>query len=229
MKYLLVTLAFTATAAFADPDGKPSGPPQGPPPGLPEMGRERRMDRFAQNLSPEVRDRFEAAREKAMSDPAIKDLRDKAETAGREFAAAMRKKMQEIDPGLGDIIRDKMRAGGGGKGLPGEMRKGGRDEGPQRPGMGNLTDAERAKVMAAREKAQKDPAVQAAAKKKDDAKTPEERREASEEKRKAMFDAMVKADPSVAPLLEKMGPPSKPPGPGGPGGPTGSMGDMTEE
>jgi hypothetical protein len=60
--------------------------------------------------------------------------------------------------------------------------------------------------MSAREKAKSDLAVQAAEKKKREANTLGERNAASEDYRKAMREAMVEADPSIAALLEKMAP-----------------------
>ena len=72
--------------------------------------------------------------------------------------------------------------------------------------MGNLSEDEREKLVSAREKAESDLAVQAAEKKKQEANTLEERDAASEEYRKAVREAMVKADPSIASLLERMAP-----------------------
>ena len=222
MKNKILTLTACAlfgcgSGAFAEnPDAPmPPKPPQGGnPPG--EKMRGMMRDRMLENLPPEIRERFQAAREKAIQDPKIQALRQNADKANEEFFKAMREKMQEIDPGLGELI--KKQAGGGGKdgGKGGKARKGD-GEGPP-PGPGGLDEAERQKFHAAREKAKGDPAVVAAEKKKEDAKTPEERKAAGEEFRKVMKDAILKADPSVAPLLEKMGPKPPPPAPPGPGG-----------
>ncbi|MFZ4682047.1 MAG: hypothetical protein ACOYMS_06070 [Terrimicrobiaceae bacterium] len=218
MKNKILTLTACAllgcwSGAFAEnPDAPmPPKPPQGGKP-----PREKMRDRMLENLPPEIRERFQAAREKAIQDPKIQALRQNADKANEEFFKAMREKMQEIDPGLGELI--KKQAGGGGKdgGKGWKDRK--EDGGGPPPGPGGLNDAEREKFQAARDKAKSDPAVIAAEKKKDEAKTPEERRAAGEEFRKAMKDAILKADPSVAPLLEKLGPPPPPPRPPGPGG-----------
>ena len=60
--------------------------------------------------------------------------------------------------------------------------------------------------LAALERANDDPTVQAAKEKKWDAITPAERTAAREVYRKAMQEAMVKIDPSLAPILQKLTP-----------------------
>lgn len=177
--------------------------------------REKMREKFLENMSPEIRQRFEAAREKALQDPKIQELRNGAERANAEFFKAMREKMMELDPELAEIVKQKA---GGGKG--GKMEKDGREHGPgQAPGMGSLSEGDRQKLMAAREAAKKDPEVQAAEKKKQEAQSPADRQAASEEYRKAMNAAILKADPSLAPIVEKLAPrpPVRPPGPGGDG------------
>jgi hypothetical protein len=59
----------------------------------------------------------------------------------------------------------------------------------------NLTEEERAKLRAAHEKAMADPAVQAAR---------DRLRQARREFRELMRPAMLKADPSIQPILDKM-------------------------
>lgn len=167
-------------------------------------------ERFLENLPPEVRQRFETARNQALEDPKIKELRSNVEAANRQFFDAMRKKMLEIDPGLKDIVEQQAR--GAGKG-PKEEKEGRREGGGRDAGFANLTDAEKQQLMAAREKAKSDPAVLAAGKAKDEASTPEARKATGEEFRKAMHVAMLKADPSIGPVLEKMTPKPQPGGP----------------
>lgn len=208
---LAVTLAAALATAPAESDDKPAMPPKGPPPE--GRMRDKMREKFLENLPPEIRGRFEAARNKALEDPKIQQMRKDADRANEEFFKAMRQKMMEIDPGLGEYV--KKHAMEGGKGMKDRMDRG--PGGP--PGFGNLSEGERQKVLDAREKAKTDPAVQAAEKKKESAQTPEERKAASEEWRKAMRDATLRVDPSLAPLLDKMAPPPppKPPGPGGDG------------
>lgn len=76
---------------------------------------------------------------------------------------------------------------------------------PGRGAMGNLSEAEKAQVKAAHDKAiQQDPSLEQRMK---------EARQALDAAKKAMHDAMVRADPSVEPILVKMTPPPKPPAP----------------
>lgn len=199
-----------------------SGLAQTPPPQPPptqgksgERGRDRMKERFLENLDPEARERFQKVRQQALQDPAVQELRKKADEANREFFKAIRDKMQELDPGLAEIIKEKVKNrpdAGPGKGW---------GDGGKGQGFGNLSEEEKARLMAAREKAKADPAVQAAEKKKEEAPNPQERMTAGGEYRKAMHAAMLKADPSLEPILEKMEPPKapvpQPPAPGGDG------------
>jgi len=198
-----------AIASAENPDKKPPMPPKEGSGGEGRM-RDKMREKFLENLPPDIRQRFEAAREKALQDPKIQELRKEADRANGEFFKAMREKMMELDPGLAEIV--KKQAMEGGKGW--KDRKG--PGGP--PGMGSLSEDEHKKLMAAREKAKADPSVQAAEKKKESAQSPEDRKTASEEYRKTMHEAILRADPSVAPLLEKMAPKPPPPAPPGPGG-----------
>lgn len=68
-------------------------------------------------------------------------------------------------------------------------------EGKMREKLASLTPEERQKLLAARQKAKEDPAVKAAEATKD-----------TDRKgfHKTMAEAMVRADPSVAPILEKL-------------------------
>ena len=156
-------------------------------------------DKMMENLPPEIRARFEAAREKAMQDPAIQELKKKADTANDELRKAMRDAIVKADPGLADIIKERMK----------DKVKDGKPGEP--PGFANLSEADRQKLMAAREKAKDDPAVQAAETLKKDAKTPEERHAAMEQFHKAMKAALLKADPTLGPILEQLKPPQGPP------------------
>lgn len=184
-------LAVLPLGAEPPPASDSDKPPMRPGPG-------HKMRDMKENLPPEIRQRFDAARSKALEDPELRALKDKMDTAGREFFKAMRVKMQEIDPGLSELVKEQ--AGWKeGKGKDGKNRP--PHDGPK---WGNLNDAERDQLKAARAKAKEDPAVQAADKKKDAAATPADRKAASDEYRQAMRAAMVKADPSVEPVLKKL-------------------------
>ncbi len=184
--------------------------PENPPPDAPPFQRpggntkDRIKDKMLQRLSPENRTRFEEARKKALEDPKIVALREKAESSNREFFDAMRAKMNEIDPGLEQILKDSRsddRGEGGGK--DGKSRRDGRG-GEQ--GISSLTEPERQRLIAAREVAKADPSVQAAEKKRTEAKTPEESHEAGREFGKAVRDAILKLDPSMESILDKVNP-----------------------
>ncbi len=235
-----VALSGLATGYSQDASPTPPTPPapgQSPGQGGPQgkgMGEGRRMmrEKFLENMAPEVRQRFEAARAKAMQDPKIKELKESADKSAMDLFKAMREKMLEIDPGLAEEIK-KMRGDGGPGGGKGNRPEGGRPEGggPNSPGLASLTDAEREKLMAAREKAKADPTVEAADKKKDAATTPEDRKSASEEYRKAMHDAILKVDPSLAPVLDKLAAakPTPPPAPAASSAPIPPKGGGEEE
>ena len=175
------------------------------------------MPGFLQNLSPEDRKRFEDAREKALQDPKIQELRKASEKAARDFFDAMRAKMQEIDPGLADIIKKSAPEGRMGR----EMVREGREGRGGKGGFENLTEAEKEKLMAAREKAKDDPAVKAAKEKREAAATPQERQAAGEAYRQTLNETILKIDPSLESVLKKLGPPA-----GGPPPPKGADDEM---
>lgn len=210
MKKLLLTLLLP-TLALAQAPGSGDGPqpafPSVPPPGSAEDGgpmrekmREKFRDRMMEELPPELRKRFEAAREKAMQDPAIQALKNKADVANEEFRKAMREAMMKADPELAEML----------KGFAG--KKIGRGEGA---GLGNLSESDRQKLMAARLKVKDDPTVEAAAEKRKTATTPEERAAADKQFHEAMRAALLKADPSLGPILDQIKPggprPPRPP------------------
>jgi hypothetical protein len=69
-----------------------------------------------------------------------------------------------------------------------------------------LTPEQKKQLKAALSAAKDDPTVQAAREKMRNAEGPEAKREAGREMHQAMKAAMLKADPRLAPLLEKLGP-----------------------
>jgi len=81
------------------------------------------------------------------------------------------------------VLRAQDDEQGGGRGRRWEQR------------LANLSPDERQKVQKAREKALQDPAVQAAR---------DKMRQAHKEFRNALHSAMLKADPSVQPILDKI-------------------------
>jgi hypothetical protein len=170
-------------------DGAPLREPP-PPPALGPRGGP--PHKFLEGLSQETRERFRAAREKALEDPKLQQLRNNAERAKREFFRAMRDKMLEIDPGLADIVRKQA--------IERRAWKLWRGEG----GLRGLTDEERTKLLQTMEKVDSDPAVQAAKEKRWEAHSKDERDAAIENYRKVLRETMLKADPSIAPVLDKL-------------------------
>ena len=199
-KILLLSLVFCAVAAplSAQNDTQPQpdepgmggapwkkhGKKHGPPPGA--------------NLSPEERRKLAAAREKAEEDPTVQSLRDAKDQVSEQLANAMRAAMLAADPSLGPTLDKIKEARDRAKNMREQFR--------------SLSPEQKKQLKAARMEAKDDPAVQAAREKMRSAQGPEAKREAAKEMHQAMKVAMLKADPSLAPLLEKLGPP----GPGGP-------------
>jgi ABC-type uncharacterized transport system ATPase subunit len=201
---LLALVAFGIPGAFAE--NAPGDGPSGQRPK--QMGRDFMREKMLERLSPENRERFEKARRLALEDPKIAALRSQAEKSNREFFEAMRQKMNELDPGLEEIIKQGM-ANRQEKDGPG--RKGGQDG---ERGLASLSEGERQRLMAAREVAKNDPAVLAAEQKRNAATTPEDKMSAGMEFAKAMREAILKMDPSMESILNKVHTPRKPqPGP----------------
>jgi len=73
-------------------------------------------------------------------------------------------------------------------------------------GMATLSESERQQLKSLREQVKNDPAFIAAKQAKQSATTPEARHTAEEAMRQSMHDAMIKADPSVEPILMKLHP-----------------------
>ena len=70
----------------------------------------RRWEQRLANLSPEERQKFEAARQKAMQDPSVQSAHDKMRQAHKEFRDAMHAAMLKADPSIQPIL-NKMPAG----------------------------------------------------------------------------------------------------------------------
>ena len=157
-----------------------------------EAGRDERfVARFLEGVPEETRQRFLAAREKALEDPKLQRLRRDATRANREFFKAMRTKMLAIDPGLAELVRKRSA----------EFRT---RRAWSEAGLNLLNDEERQKLLSLMEKVHDDSAVEAAKDKKWDAVTTAERKAALEAYRKVLSKALVNLDPSIAPILDKL-------------------------
>jgi hypothetical protein len=205
MKQLHTLLAITALcgssllATAQQPAATPSAADsqkQGP-------GEWRKHREFIEGLPEDVRNRFKEAREEAMKDPKIQALREKAEAAGKELRDAMRDAIAAKDPELAaqlsDVLKTKEKD-------PSTKEKKSRPAGQVESAIQKLPPAERDRLTAAREIAKQAPAVQSAETAMKAAQTPEARRDAANNFQKAMRDAMLTADPSLADILDKMKP-----------------------
>ena len=138
-----------------------------------------------------------------MTDPKIQALREKAEAAGKELRDAMRDAIAAKDPELAaqlsDVLKTKEKD-------PSTKEKKSRPAGQVESAIQKLPPAERDRLTAAREIAKQAPAVQSAEAAMKAAQTPEARRDAAKNFQKAMRDAMLTADPSLADILDKIKP-----------------------
>lgn len=197
MRSVLMILPFAVLAGLRAQESNGMPPP--PPP----QGERGPMA----NLSEAERAQVKAAHDKAIAaDPSLKEKMKAAheamEAARQSLHAAMIKEDPSVEPILAKMAPPKWGRGGG---SPGDMRnkdKGDRHHAP--PGLANLTQEERQKLKALHEKVKSDPAVIAAHEAKKNASTPQERMSAMEALRKASDEAMIKEDPTVEPILEKL-------------------------
>lgn len=176
-------------------------------------------------LSEQERAQLKTAHDKAIQqnpslDRAMKDARQAMEKARKDLHDAM----VAADPSVAPILaKIEFRKPGGGSGRHGVSSPGNHGEdgdaavgykewkhhGPP-PGMANLTEQERGILKAAHERIKTDPAVVSAREALKSATTPEARRAAHEALRQAADAALLKIDPSLGPILEKLhqdGPP----------------------
>ena len=95
-------------------------------------------------------------------------------------------------------------------------------------GMARLTESERQQLKSLHEQAKNDPAVLAAKEAKRNAATPEARHAAEESLHQAMNAAMIKADPSIEPILAKLRPDANGGGASGQSAPSPSAAPMVQ-
>jgi hypothetical protein len=187
--------AFLSVSFVAAQDVSPSSsPPALTPSGAQNGGGENRP--WDANLPPELRARVKAAKDKALQDPQLQKLRDEAQQKMAAYWSALKEGILKADPGLKDEFQK----------LKGEhpawqrpMRK---DNGAS--GMANLGDSEKQQLANAHRVAENDPSVIAAKTKMDATSDPSQHRAAEETYHQAMHTAMLKVDPSLQPILEKL-------------------------
>lgn len=166
--------------------GGPGAFEPGRPPGKHRRGGE-------PNLSPDEAQRLKAAHEKAKSDPTIDALKKQREALDAKMEQAMDAAVLAADPTLAPVLEKIKNA-----------RTRAKDT---RKGFEALTPEQKEALKAAKEAIKNDPAVAAAREKMQAATTPEAKREAGQEMRAARKAAILKQNPALAPLLEKLGPP----------------------
>jgi Spy/CpxP family protein refolding chaperone len=200
--------------------------PQPPGPqriGASDRPQNRGMRRMQPLLTQEEKDKLQAAREKAKSDPDVVAARDDLKAAATDMRDTERAAILKNDPSLQEIFDkiDKAKQGNppppdkGGN--PPDASQGdkpdaaegsnpppkdgppppppGAERGAMMPRLDMLTDEERAKLRDAHEKVKDNPDVKAAR---------EKLQEAQKNLRDAVEKAMIKADPSVEPILKKL-------------------------
>jgi Spy/CpxP family protein refolding chaperone len=172
------------------------------------------------NLTEQERAQLKAAHDKATQqnpalEEAMKAARQTMEKARKDLHDAMIAIDPSVAPILGKIEPPKWeRKGNGPHGEPGkggDGREGRRHATP--PGMANLTEQERAQLKTAHEQIKSDPSVAAAREALKTATTPEARHAAHESLRQAADAALLKVDPSLGPILEKLHQAGPPPAP----------------
>lgn len=189
MKYpsVLATIALAIlTAGLAG--AKPKSPP-------PVDGGGPLFEKMLEKLDPKQRERMKAAHEKALQDPEIREARERVAAAANDLREKMRAAMLKADPGLEEVMKKQA-----------PNARPGREEAPAAKGFSGLDEGERSKLMAARQAAKSDPKVQAAKTDLEAARTPEERKTAGEAYRKAVSDAVRERDPSLGPVIDRLGP-----------------------
>lgn len=211
MKLTIVSGALCALLLAAAPSplraeaGEEKPSPAGSPadqPGWKKHGKPRGPE--AAGLDREEAQRLAAAREKAKNDPTVRSLQAARDSVEQQFENAMKAAILAADPSLAPTLEKISQSR--------ERAKGMRDR------FESLTPEQRQQLQTAREATKNDPAVVAAREKMKSAGTPEARREAGKAMHEAMKAAMIKQNPDLAPLLEKLGPPPPPPHGGGGGG-----------
>lgn len=153
----------------------------------------RKMEGAVERMPEELKERFKAAREAAMKNPKVVELQAKAEAAAKEFHAMMREEMQKIDPELKESVR-------------GMLKKDSADKGGDRR-IWSLSAGEKERLEAARAKVKELPEVKAALEGMKSAETPEDREAAMRKFHEVMRAELLKLDPSLEGLLDKMKPP----------------------
>lgn len=163
------------------------------------------------NLDDQERAQLKAAHDTAIrQNPALEEAMKAAHQAMEKARKDLHDAMIAIDPSVEPILaKIEQPKWGQGKGKRGGVGKGAEVPGGQQrhlppPGMANLTEQERVQLKSAHAQIKNDPSVAAARETLKSATTPEARRAAHETLRQAADAAMLKVDPTLGPVLEKL-------------------------
>jgi len=198
---LLAIAVLCGSSILATAQQPPSTPPSGKEPDKAKSADWKQQRDFIEGLPEDVRKRFTEAREEAMQDPKIQALRQKVEAASKELRDAVRQSIAEKDPTLATQIADRMKTHSNDSK---NKEKKSRPEGESVSAIQKLPPAERDRLEAARQIAKQAPAVQSAEAAMKSAQTPEARHEAGKNFQKAMHDAILTVDPSLADVLDQI-------------------------
>jgi hypothetical protein len=177
------------------------------------------------NLSEAERAQMKAAHDKAIQqNPELDQKIKAAHQAMEEARKSMHDAMVAVDPSIEPILAKMMPPKWGGKYGGGPRGPGGQgassvasraaadanasqQQGPRKPaGMAALTESERQKLKSLHDQVKNDPTVIAAKQANQVARNPEGRHAAEEALHQAIYAAMIKADPSIEPILSKLHP-----------------------
>jgi hypothetical protein len=189
----LLTGALCAAFLICSPHGSPAqsdAPSERP--GKPHWKKQGKPGGPMAGLPPEEAQRLAAAREKAKDDPTVRSLTEARDALDTQLENAMSAAILAADPGLAPALEKVKQSR--------ERAKGMRDR------FESLTPEQRQQLRAARMAAKDDPEVVAAREKMKAAESPEARREAGQAMQQAMKAAILKKDPDLAGLLDKLGP-----------------------
>lgn len=152
---------------------------------------------FMQSLPPEDRQRLRAARQAAMQDPQVRAALERRQAEQREFQNTMKDAVKRADPSVAPLI-DRLE-----KSI--QERRAQQFQGFQRR-LDFLTPDERQILLQTRRAVQGDPALAAARQQglAAPAGDPAARQQAMRVYHEAMKNAMMRQDPRVGPILEKI-------------------------
>ena len=203
---LLTLIAAAFTLSLRAQESNTATPPLQPPP--PGAGKHGPMA----ILSEEERVKVKAAHDAAIQkDPSLEKGMKEAHQAMEKARQAMNDAMIAVDPAVEPILAKivPQKRGGCQEGKnPGKAEFSWKHQGSggEPKGMANLSENERRQLKALHAQVKNDPAVMAAHEAMQSAGTPEARHAAEEALHKAAREAMIKIDPSIEPILEKLHP-----------------------